>query len=530
MGEPTLSWQRPRWPSWLALGAVLALLTVLKAYGVRPALSDENIYFYMATRVVAGRMPYADFSFAHPPVHLMLGVPVALLHPTLVAFKLIPVIAILVTCAAAWLVARGPGGTRWHEVRGALGALALTASHDVLRSSSHFTGSTEACAFLVVGVAALVFRRAAWCGVMFGLAAGVALYTAPSAAVMLALLLVGDRELGKRAIIACAITVASWNLLGLLLGGARFLDDVYGYHLGKTSSPDAFSNALIMVCFHQTPLFLAVLPAATALFTSNVPWRRHAWLAHPWVLCVGGGVASLLFLATQPRVFHFYLLPMLTLWAPLLGVAAAETLRAALHRRGNAVVALAVAWGVVLLVHNEVYRAVPYAKREWGTSHSYTWEPVPALGPINDVVRALFWSDVRVIGRDYSGITYALWHESRAFDAAFALAQEVQRQTTPEQTLLGDSLVAPLIALLAERRLAQDRADTNTQRYASGRDRIDDVLRGAEADNLGAVVVSPGKRFASLPGVREWLSERFTRVASYPDHEEKGVVELWVRR
>ncbi|HUT58524.1 MAG TPA: hypothetical protein VNA25_11825, partial [Phycisphaerae bacterium] len=58
--------------------ALLLAFLALKAYGLQPAVGDENIYFYMSTRVADGLVPWRDFFFAHPPLHLLPGVVVSL--------------------------------------------------------------------------------------------------------------------------------------------------------------------------------------------------------------------------------------------------------------------------------------------------------------------------------------------------------------------------------------------------------------------------------------------------------------------
>src|SRR5262245_29142492 len=58
-----------------AFGAVVLLYALLKTYQLTLGNSDENIYFYMALRTVTdGLLPYRDYFFAHPPLHLGLGV------------------------------------------------------------------------------------------------------------------------------------------------------------------------------------------------------------------------------------------------------------------------------------------------------------------------------------------------------------------------------------------------------------------------------------------------------------------------
>ena len=57
----------------LLLLATLAFFALLESYGLAPALSDENIYFYDAWLMSQGFVPYRDFFFAHPPLHLAPG-------------------------------------------------------------------------------------------------------------------------------------------------------------------------------------------------------------------------------------------------------------------------------------------------------------------------------------------------------------------------------------------------------------------------------------------------------------------------
>jgi hypothetical protein len=523
-------WCRP--PAWaLALLACLLLvLAVLKAYGLQPALSDENIYFYMASRVAEGRLPYGHFSFAHPPVHLLLAVPVALLGGGFTAFKLLPVLSVLLATVALWLAGRGPGGTRAGEATGLATAALFALSYDVLRASSHFTGATEACAFLAAALSALCLHRPRLAGVLVGLAAGTALYVLPSGLALLAVLALQDRGAGRRAAGAFLATVAAWNLLGLLLGGMAFLDDVYLYHVDKVERPGALGAALVMVAFHQTPLALGLLPAAVAWSWSPARprWREtlqgHAGLV--LVASLGGVAACVAFLAVQPRVYHFYLLPALTLGAPVAAWAVVESARSVASQRWSLAGGLAVAWLAVGGAHVALYRSLPYAARTWGQASRYGWVDAPLPTWVNQVVRAVAWQDERVIGHEYPGVTYALWHESRLYDAADAVARDVARITTPGQSITGDSLAAPLAALVAGRRMAADIADTNTERFQSGRLSLDRFLRDVKADDLGAVVVFPGKRLASMPGVRTWLREGFQLVSSYPS-QEAGTVQVW---
>ena len=397
----------------------------------------------------------------------------------------------------------------------------------MLRSSSHFTGTVEATAFVVVGWA-LLRRKPVLAGVLMGLGTGVALYVAPAAAGILAGAWLVRRDGVKQAALGAAGAFLAWNLLGLLMGGGRFLDDVYGYHLAKTESEDALAKALLMVGFHQTPLLLAPLPAALALYLARRARVLEGAVKDTALCALCGITSSLVFLALQPRVFHFYLLPVLALCAPLLGMALVFTADHVRARHANQAALLVGSFGLVWAVHAWMYRSLPYAPREWNHEKRYTWIPAPLPGPFNDVIKALFWRDVRTIGSDYTGITYALWHESLDAGVGSALVPAVASLTPQDGTIFGDSLAAPLAAVMANRRIAADLADTNMQRFASGKADLDGTLQRALADNLRTVVIVPGQRLGSHPRVLQWLRTNFRLAATHPDGE-KSTVELWQR-
>ncbi len=65
-------------PDLLAWGGLLLAVgwfLLIKSYCFHWQVSDENIYYYMAWAAVDhGALPYRDFFFAHPPLHLLPGI------------------------------------------------------------------------------------------------------------------------------------------------------------------------------------------------------------------------------------------------------------------------------------------------------------------------------------------------------------------------------------------------------------------------------------------------------------------------
>jgi hypothetical protein len=147
----------------------------------------------------------------------------------------------------------------------------------------------------------------------------------------------------------------------------------------------------------------------------------------------------------QKRVFSFYILPLFPVFAILLGEA---------NRRLDA--ALDLIRGKLLRWVARIPAAV--------------WLIIPI---------AASWPAVR---------DYYLHETEYGFPESFAIAQYIRETTKPDETIFGYSAVAPLTAFLAERRLANDEADTNAMRFRSGMNDVEEVFRAAEQDNLRYLV------------------------------------------
>ena len=56
---------------WIPFLIVALVFIIIEAKGLtQVGPGDENVYFYMAKAVSEGQMPYRDFFYAHPPLHI----------------------------------------------------------------------------------------------------------------------------------------------------------------------------------------------------------------------------------------------------------------------------------------------------------------------------------------------------------------------------------------------------------------------------------------------------------------------------
>jgi hypothetical protein len=543
------------------LVATLAFFALLKSYGLAPALSDENIYFYDAWLMSQGFVPYRDFFFAHPPLHLVPGWLVVL---AVGGFELLP-LALLAPAAAAisgvciYVILRraAPFPAAW------VGMCLFLFSHDLLRASSHWTGVNQALAWLSLGVVAALAARAALAGVLFGLGVCTAIYVAPGAAVCVLLLGALRPRDGLRCATAALLTWLAVNAVFLVLAGEAYLDGVYRYHLLKPAvAGSIMGGALSELLFHD--FFVMAAPVYSAPLILREAWRerrsgerlrtlldpsRHPRLA-TGIWCTAIWLAGLIFLAFLSRVFHYYFLIVFPAAAVCGGLFARylfEELRAASpvsragEARGGGPRLPRAAWvaGILLaslaagfLLYPRFEHTLPYFERNRGRTRRY--EPPPS--PLPEALRwRPGWQAERVVGERYSGIQYYLWHESRTFEEVEAMAAVVARSAAPGERIFGDSVSTPLVSLLSGVEIVDRFSDTNAMRFEAGLPppaRAVAQLEAAmerEERPLVWLLLSPGRGVARVDPLRRFFDARFEVVRSFPTRHH-GTFRLMRRR
>lgn len=134
-----------------ALVAIAMLYAIQKLYALEYAVSDENIYFYLASAMAHGKVPYRDFFHAHPhpPLHLY---PLALVYKVQGGFSLLParVLSGGAILLAGILIARGQ--RRSSAAMGLIACALFLGSFDVLRVSTHYVGANLAAFWVALGL------------------------------------------------------------------------------------------------------------------------------------------------------------------------------------------------------------------------------------------------------------------------------------------------------------------------------------------------------------------------------------------
>ena len=250
----------------LGCGVALLVFGALKLYSAHHGAGDENMYFYMAARTAEGVLPYRDYTFAHPPLHLLPAVALFWLMDgfSFTAGRLLPALATAVAGVFLFRLSRRHG-----LAQGVIACTLFLLSYDVLRVSTHFSGANLAAMWTAIALERLGAGRERTAAVAFALGTLTAVYVAPTGAGAALALLAVDRRRALRFIATGLIVFASINLVCLAVFGGGFVQHVYLHHFeglpASMAVEHAFALALRAVFAHEALLLWGAVVGAAAL-------------------------------------------------------------------------------------------------------------------------------------------------------------------------------------------------------------------------------------------------------------------------
>ena len=486
------------------LAVILGTWFLLKLVGLHPSGTDDNIYFYLANRVAEGAVPYRDFFFSHPPVHLL--VPAAVFKIagySIGAAKLIPVLAQTIAGLFMYLTLR--------PVSRPMALFALFAhfsTYQILMGSTDMNCENIMTMFLWAAAWAGFRRFPVVAGVLAGLAIGTGMYALAGVLAVGIAILVADRRPPYR---------IHWHFYAADFrnsGGKWFFDGVFHHQegcqrRGKTvalfkspalqdgGDPDFQPRRLKGPTFLKTPIRNCHVPPLPDMDSrAGHPRLSNRCLeAHFIALPALRPQPFSFYIDSRPAVYDFYLVPMLSFMCPAVGyyviavsakrASGASSLLSLFLRR-----VAAVPWSAHLNA-----ALWPEESKLKGQKVAYEWrDPAILKGPAG-LTKALFFADSRERGAITPYYRHYIWNKSLAFDSVDEIADFVRQNTIPEQTLTGASTLAPLVALHAGRRISADEADTNGKRFSSGMLSDAGFIDQVCADKVAFVVSASGSYF-----------------------------------
>lgn len=175
------------------------------------------------------------------------------------------------------------------------------------------------------------------------------------------------------------------------------------------------------------------------------------------------------------------------------------------------------------------------SSRGLGQRLDFAWLDSPGPQLLSDMGRGLFWRDWRIRGNLDSGIHHYMWSKKRWFSTAEAIAADIAANSRFHDTITGASTHAPMVALLAGRRMAFDHVDTNSKTFKTGVIKEAAFWERACKDNLRYIVAAPQSWFTPEAVQRNpTISRHFRLLREYRDphlkHWRDEVLQLWERR
>jgi len=559
-----MDWFKPReavvFTGMETAGLVIAFgsFLLLKLVGLHPSGTDENIYYYMAVRMSEGAIPYKDFFFSHPPVHLLVpGLVFGVSGFSIGVAKVIPVLAQVTAGLFLYLTVR-----RSSRAFAFVVLLTLLTTYQVLMGSTDMNGENLMMAFLMASMFYAVRGSYLTSGVLAGLGLGCGLYALATILALAVAVFFSSRKAAGRYGLGFLVGFGGVVLPFLILGGSDFIDGVFGYHLAKpmkgsgripvfgSFNPFTMIRALFYnlaaflgskgfgksLYFHAPEYLAAMLAAVLILGRAFVAWwsggdgddGRRNWITvlSPRGMLSGSpeglvkltllGVVLFLFeYAALNEFYDFYAIPMLS----LLSVPAAYALyRIYIGIRdsgswGGLVVPvlLAVVFGLNGVWASYLNRSLwPEEVRNSGDVVEYDWrEPWVLSGPA-ELTRTLFFEERRIKGEVTPYYRHYVWNKRLTFSMVDDIADHIRQNTLDDETITGASTIAPLLALYSGRRMSADEADTNSKRFKAG------VLSEAEffdmicSDQVRFIVSAQRSKFTprfmeSNPTVRKFF-------------------------
>ncbi|MEE9386418.1 MAG: glycosyltransferase family 39 protein [Nannocystaceae bacterium] len=151
----------------------------------------------------------------------------------------------------------------------------------------------------------------------------------------------------------------------------------------------------------------------------------------------------------------------------------------------------------------------PFGERKIaGRVRTFAWHSTAPTDGLDGLTASLIWKPHVIRGEFETPVDRFLWMKKKTFSVAPDIARFVAENTTPDATLTGASLYAPIVALLAGRRVAANEVDTNAKVFQTGLRSEPSFWRNACADNVQAVIAPRQgyfgrKRFFTSSSVRD---------------------------
>ena len=454
----------------LAIFTIIALVFVLiELNGITHiGPGDENVYYYMAKSVAEGQLPYKDFFYAHPPLHvLVLALIIKIFGISMPMLKSAELFALLAGAFFLYKTSLELFKNRLndnnHILVSALALILFLFSFEVMFKATFSMGINLSLMLLLIAFY-LLFTKNYFIGGVFSGLAGLARFYAliPLLAFFAFILLEKYKEerlkdflkvlTGFLLTFGLAISVLA------IIFGQNFIEPVFKYHLLKPKLPGQKVTVYKNVLFENIPIISSFL---LSIFIKN---RKKFALFY---LAAASYLAFLLLLST---IFEFYFIILF----PFMAIIGAFSF-------------------VDLTRRIKLQKLIKYAL-------------------IFFIAAIFFWSTVADM----------LFLQKIGFLDINPLGEMVGKisGTSKNQYLFGDDSIVPLLALLSNRKIALNFIDSDEKRFTSGLENFYLFTNQLDDVDLSYIILRKNKGIHQILEFREYAEQRCKLDRQYSDITE----------
>ncbi|MFC1669814.1 ArnT family glycosyltransferase [Spirochaetota bacterium] len=495
---------------YVMLFLIVILYVLLKAQSFLPTTTDENIYFYMAHLMGEGILPYRDFFFSHPIVHVLIpAILFKIFGFSIFLSKMIPATATLISGILIYFIGKIIKG----RLCGLLSILLFLFAMEVLKASSNMTGVNCTTMFMLLSVYLFIREKYLLSGVVMAVAAHTGLYIVAAAMVLMVITLF-LRESSFKYLLSFLVLFISIFLICFFMGSWNYIDGVYIYHFKKVAqNPNTIpyikgnntfyaiysvlhnlyqffiSRVFLQSLYYHTQLYwgsVCSIILMIFLFFKNISFRdtfyrdiKNILIKNfPLFIITFIAVALLFQFSMFKELYHFYFIIILGVLSLMSGWFMAWTIEevAGLLKELNELDLKKTVSTVIAVLLFLVYMPVSNLSYEAFTSEQinhdkrleYKWTEPPYLKGPSVIVKFLFWKDHRIMGKPEPVIRHYLWNKKLYFSQLKEVSEYIKNNSKKDEKIIGASTVVPLIALFSQRGIAGNEIDTNFKRFKTG--------------------------------------------------------------
>ena len=448
-----------RMPYALFLAIIAIFIFIVSKGMITPQPGDENVYFYMGKLITEGKIPYRDFFYAHPPLHIyLLAAIYKIFGFNILALKSIPLISTLISSFFVFKIAKEKFG----NLEAIISSLIFMFSYGIMFNSAFSLGVMTATMFMIIGGYFLLNKNNCYmAGLFFGLAAITRLLALIPIFVVLSMIFLSDRNNFIKLSSAFLIIFLAVNIAYILLFGNDYITSVYKFHLIKTAGTDQNLKEYFDIVKLNWILFLSAL---AFVFVKN---------KKPLIILTVPSLIYLIFLLALNRLFGFYFVVVFPFLAIIGGYSLVNLCKQ-------------------LRISNKL-----------------------KIAAVTAIALIFLWN----LAAD---ISFLQKRGFTGFERGNDLVDFINFNSDKNMLLFGDASVAPLLALMTNKKLALDFVDTNDQVFSSGIIDVNEVLARLKNDEILFVLRDQG--LSSLAEIRHFINADCELLGSFYDKTEGNYI------